>query len=131
MAKSARAPKIVVRPASEILEEVVIKGLQEKKAHNIISLDLRNIKTAVADFFIVCHGDSTTQVEALARSVEVTVEKNLQESPVHLEGIQNAQWVLIDYINVVVHVFLSETRDYYGIERLWADAETRHIESNE
>ncbi len=130
MAKSARVSKIATRSASELLEASVIRGLQEKKGKNIVSLDLRNIRSAVADFFVVCSGDSTTQVEALARSVEEIVERELQDTPAHLEGMQNAQWVLIDYINVVVHVFQSETRDYYGIERLWADAETRHIESN-
>lgn len=130
MAKSARVSKIATRSASELLEASIIRGLQEKKGKNIVSLDLRNIRSAVADFFVVCHGDSTTQVEALAHSVEEIVEQELRDSPAHLEGMQNAQWVLIDYINVVVHVFQAETRDYYGIERLWADAETRHIESN-
>jgi ribosome-associated protein len=127
MAKTARAIKTTLRSASDLLAESVIKGLQEKKGHDIVCLDLRKLKNSVTDIFIVCHGDSKPQVEALTRSVEEIVHNEIHEWPTFIEGTQNAQWVLIDYINVVVHVFLREQRDYYGIERLWADAEIKKI----
>ena len=123
MAKTARAAKVNIRSASELLAEAVIRGLQERKGREIICLDLRKLSGAVADIFIVCHGDSSTQVEGLKRSVEEEVEKEFGESPTFIEGLQNAQWILIDYINVVVHIFQPEHRSYYGIEKLWADAE--------
>ena len=130
MAKTARASKAVLKSALEELSGAVIKGLQEKKARQIAVIDLRGINSAITDFFIVCHGDSSTQVEALARSVEEIVYRELKEWPSHLEGLQNAKWVLIDYINVIVHIFQEEQRDYYGIERLWADANVTEIADN-
>lgn len=111
----------------ELLREVVIRGLQEKKGHEIISLDLRKTGNSVADCFVVCHGESTTQVEALARSVEEQVYKELKEDPAYKEGFQNLEWVLLDYFNVVVHIFVKERREFYGIERLWADAEIQKV----
>lgn len=126
MAKTARVlNQSYLRTATDELTEIIIKGLQEKKGHEIVSLDLRALNGAVADQFIVCHGESSTQVDALARSVEEIVFKETGESPSYVEGKQNSHWVLIDYINVVVHIFQPEHRDYYGIERLWADANIR------
>ncbi|CAN5461343.1 ribosome silencing factor [soil metagenome] len=130
MVKTARAIKTVPRTASEALTEAIINGLQDKKGKEIVCLDLSAIHGAVADVFIVCTGDSTTHTDALARSVEDVVLKQIGELPAHIEGKNNAQWVLLDYINIVVHIFLAEQRDYFGIERLWADAETRKIEAN-
>ncbi len=127
MAKTARSAKAVKTKAKDSLSDAIIRGLQEKKAKNIVVLNLKGISGAVADMFIVCHGDSSTQVEGLARSVDETVEKEIGESPAHVEGRQVAQWILLDYINVVVHIFQSDYRDYYGIERLWADAEIEEI----
>jgi ribosome-associated protein len=127
MAKTARAAKTVKEPVKDLLTDAIIRGLQEKKARNIVILDLEALGGAVADKFIVCHGDSSTQVEGLTRSVEETVEKETGENPYHIEGKQNAQWILIDYISVVVHIFQQEQREYYGIERLWADAQIREI----
>lgn len=128
MAKTARALKAAkLKNPTDELTELVIKGLQEKKGHEIVCLDLRELKTSVADMFIICHGDSNTQVEALARSVEEEVFKETGEDPVYKEGAENAQWILLDYINVVVHIFQKEFRDYYGIERLWADAQVRQV----
>ncbi len=123
-----KQPSKVVRLkkySSGDLLSVITKGIQEKKGHDIVSLDLRNIKNAVADFFIVCHGDSKTQVDAIARSVEEEVYKKFKEDPFHMEGKGNAEWILIDYFNVVVHIFQKEKREFYGIEKLWADAEIR------
>jgi ribosome-associated protein len=113
--------------ASELLTEAIVSGMQEKKAHLITVMDLRPTGNSIADFFVVCHGDSGTQVDAIAKSVEDEVNKLTGENPVFKEGYQNAEWILLDYINVVVHIFLKEQRDFYGIERFWADAETRRI----
>jgi ribosome-associated protein len=111
-----------------VLAETAIKGIQEKKGHKIVSLDLRDVKGAISDYFIVCHGDSVKQVEAIAKSVEEEIYKTVGEDPWHREGLENCEWVLLDYINIVVHIFLKENRDFYGIEELWGDAETTHYE---
>ena len=100
----------------------IIKAIQEKKGENIISLDLRKIPEAVADFFIICEAASTTQVKAIADSVEEEVKKSCDELPYKHEGRQNYQWVLIDYVNVVVHVMLPENRRFYKLEDMWSDA---------
>ncbi len=130
MVKSARVSLKQTKSATEFLTDAIIRGLQEKKARDIVMLDLRGLSGAVTDFFIICQGDSSTQVEALSRSVEEMVEKECKDIPAHIEGIKNAQWVLIDYITVVVHIFQPEQRAYYGIEKLWADAEIKRIEGN-
>ncbi|HMT28645.1 MAG TPA: ribosome silencing factor [Bacteroidia bacterium] len=111
----------------EFLIEAIVKGIEEKKGHDITVMDLKTSGSAPADFFVVCHGDSQTQVVAIARSIEEEVEKITGEAPTYKEGYTNAEWVLLDYINVVVHVFLKEQRDFYGIERFWADDEIRKI----
>ena len=100
----------------------IIKAIQEKKGENIISLDLRKIPEAVSAFFIICEGASTTQVKAIADSIEEEVRKNCDELPYKHEGRQTYQWVLIDYVNVVVHVMLPENRRFYKLEDMWSDA---------
>lgn len=105
-----------------ILTQQVVAGILEKKGQNIKVLDLRNIENAVCDYFIICEGNSNTQVDAIADSVEGTVKKNLNQRPYRSEGWENALWILIDYVNVVVHVFEKETRYFYNLESLWADA---------
>jgi len=106
----------------------IIKAIQEKKGEDIISLDLRKIPEAVADFFIICEAASTTQVKAIADSVEVEVKNNCDELPYKHEGRQTYQWVLIDYVNVVVHVMLPENRRFYKLEDMWSDApHEKHI----
>lgn len=110
------------------LVETIVEGMQEVKAHDIVVLDLRKIKNAVTDYFIVCHGDSSTQVEAIARSIEKQTIDDLKDKPWHREGIENSQWILLDYVNIVAHVFYREARSYYDIESLWADAKVTHIE---
>lgn len=115
---------------SEHLKDLIVEGMQEKKAKDIVCIDLRNIKNAVADFFVVCHADSRTHIDAIARSVEEYVFKKQGEDPIHTEGISNSEWVLLDYFSVVAHVFRQEQREFYGIERLWADAEIKRIASN-
>jgi ribosome-associated protein len=102
--------------------KTIIQAIQDKKAQNIISLDLRKIPEAVADFFIICEGSSTTQVKAIADSIEEGVNRNCEELPFKHEGRTSLQWVLIDYVNVVVHVMLPESRRFYKLEDMWSDA---------
>lgn len=102
--------------------KTIIKAIQDKKGENIVSLDLRKIHEAVADFFIICQASSTTQVKAIADSVEAEVKAELGESPYRHEGQQAAQWILIDFVNVVVHVMQPETRKFYRLEEMWSDA---------
>ncbi|WP_246228353.1 ribosome silencing factor [Paraflavitalea devenefica] len=103
--------------------KAIIHAIQEKKGSHITSLDLRKIPEAIADFFIVCEAGSTTQVKAIADFVEQHVQDATKETPYHHEGHQGAQWVLVDYVNVVVHVMLPETRKFYKLEEMWSDAE--------
>jgi len=126
-AKPAPAAKTKSRTNNQtdegwILTQQVVAGILEKKGQNIKVLDLRNIENAVCDYFIICEGNSNTQVDAIADSVEDTVKKNLNQRPYRSEGWENALWILIDYVNVVVHVFEKETRYFYNLESLWADA---------
>ena len=116
-----------VTDETEQLKDNIVLGMQEKKAKEIVCIDLRNLKNAVTDFFIVCHADSRTHIEAIARSIEEYVFMKSKEDPLHKEGFTNAEWILLDYSNVVAHIFLKEKRDFYGIERLWADAEIQQI----
>ena len=101
----------------------IITAIQEKKGENIISLDLRKIPEAVADFFIICEAQSTTQVKAIADFVEYYTKKTTKEIPYRTEGQGAGQWILVDYVNVVVHVMQPETRKFYKLEEMWSDAE--------
>ena len=112
---------------TDILTHNVVNGIQEKKGHDITIIDLRKLNSAIADIFIICHGDSENQVKAIAESVIDEVKKHLGESPMYQEGFTNSEWILIDYINVVVHVFKKEQREYYGIEQFYADADIKKI----
>jgi ribosome-associated protein len=114
---------------SAILAEIAIKGMQEKKAKEIVCMDLRKVHNSVTDFFVICHGDSNTQVDAIADSVEAEIRKAIGEKPWNREGFENAEWILLDYVTVVVHVFQKAQRDFYKLEALWADAETEIIAS--
>lgn len=107
---------------TENLVDEIIYGLREKKGKDIVTLDLRNITTSVTDFFVICTGDSNTHVMGLSNSVEEEVRKRLRDKPWHIEGTTNGEWVLMDYVNVVVHIFQREVREHYNIEGLWADA---------
>jgi ribosome-associated protein len=111
-----------------LLVEKVVKGIFEKKGLNVLKIDLRKLETRIADYFIICHGSSKTQVDSISYSVEDTVRKETGEKPLHVEGTENCFWVLIDYGNVIVHVFQEEYRNFYSLESLWADA---HIEKME
>jgi ribosome-associated protein len=115
---------------NEQLLQYIIEGLQEKKAKKIINIDLRKLGFAPCDNFIICHGDSGTQVKALSDSVEEKVDNTLQVTINHREGLQNATWILLDYGNVVVHIFQQETREYYNLEDLWGDADFTFIKED-
>lgn len=108
----------------------IISGIDNVKGLEVSLLDLRDIENTVCSYFVVCTGSSNTHVNAIVSSIQKTVSKELKEKPFHTEGNDNAEWVLIDYINVVVHVFQRQTREYYNIEELWGDAKTTKIASN-
>jgi len=110
------------------LTNAIVKGIQEKKGHNVVRIDLRNTSGAVCDYFVICHGDSDRQVNAIAEAVADETRIQLGDKPWHREGMSNAEWVLLDYVNVVVHIFHRETREFYNLEGLWADAEIEEIE---
>jgi ribosome-associated protein len=105
--------------------KTIIKAIQDKKGDNIVSLDLRKIPEASADFFIVCQASSSPQIKAIADNIEDQVKQEIGELPYKHEGRQTAQWVLIDYVNIVVHVMHPETRKFYKLEEMWSDAESR------
>lgn len=107
----------------------IIKGIEEIKGQNIEILDLREIENTVCDYFIICEGTSNTQVNAIVNSIHKIVSKSLKEKPWHVEGSDNAEWVLMDYVHVVVHVFQKHIREFYDIEGLWGDAKTVKIET--
>ncbi len=102
--------------------KAIIHAIQEKKGEKIVSLDLRKIPEAVADFFIICEASNNTQLKAIADFIEVDVKEKCGEPPYKHEGKQAQQWILIDYVNVVVHVMLPEPRKFYGLEEMWSDA---------
>ena len=116
--------------STDQLISTIIKGIEEVKGNDIDILDLRAIDNTVCDYFIICNGSSNTQVNAITNSIQKTVSKELQDKPWHVEGSDNAEWVLIDYVNVVVHVFQKQIREYYDIEGLWGDAKITTISTN-
>ncbi|HLP63921.1 ribosome silencing factor [Flavobacterium sp.] len=115
--------------SNDVLLSCIIKGIEEVKGNDIEILDLREIDTAVCDYFVVCNGNSNTQVNAIVNSVQKIVSKELKDKPWHVEGTDNAEWVLMDYVSIVVHVFQKEIREYYNIEGLWGDAKITSIQN--
>ena len=114
---------------SAYISELAIFGIQEKKGNEIVRLDLRNINSSVTDYFVICHADSTTQVKAIANSIEDEIFKAIQQEPWRKEGLEYGEWILLDYINVVVHIFRTDKREFYGVEDLWGDAEIKYYKS--
>lgn len=110
-----------------VLSEIAIKGLQEIKGRNIVRMDLQKIDTAITDYFVICTGTSDRHVQALADSVEDFMRDKTGSRPTAREGYQKGEWVLLDYTNVIVHVFLQERREFFRLEALWGDAETENI----
>ena len=111
----------------EKLVETITKGIQEKKGQGIVIADLSGIDGTICHYFVICQGNSPSQVEAITDSVEEFAHKELGEKPVHVVGLENAQWVAMDYTDVLVHIFLPDVRDYYDLEHLWDDAKLTRI----
>ncbi len=116
--------------SADQLISVILNGIEDVKGKEINILDLREIENTVCDYFIICEGTSNTQVNAIVSSIQKKVSKELKDNPWHVEGESNAEWVLMDYVNVVVHVFQKHIREYYDIESLWGDAKTTIIETS-
>ena len=112
------------------LVEKIVDGISDVKGQNIEMIDLRKIENRICDFYIICSGNSNTHVSAILESVKRKVSKNLKEKPSHTEGEENAEWILLDYINVVVHIFQKPVRDFYRIEELWGDCKINTIPIN-
>ena len=113
---------------SEKLSIAIVKGMQEKKASEIIVMDLREVKNAVADFFVICSGNSDKQIEAISESIDEDVYKVLKEKPWHTEGKSNKEWMILDYISVVAHIFRKDRRQFYALDKLWGDAHITEFE---
>lgn len=113
---------------ADLLLTSVEKGIFEKKGLNVVKIDLRKLENRITDYFVICHAPSTTQVSAISDSVDDTVRKDAGIKPLHIEGLDNNFWVLIDYGEVVVHIFLEEYRNFYNLESLWSDAEIQVLE---
>lgn len=111
-----------VNNPTEQLNDLIIDAIQDIKGKEVVKLDLRHIDDAPTDYFIICQGDSTTQIRAISQNIEKRVKEELNSRPFHIEGIIGSKWVLVDYFNTVVHVFHPETRDFYSLEDLWVDA---------
>lgn len=122
-----RPKKSATKAQTTSLLDAIVHGMQEKKGKNITVINLIGLEHRVADYFVICDADSSTHVNAIADTLEESVIKNTGEKPYHSEGQQNAEWILIDYVNIVAHVFMRETREFYNIEALWADGEITHI----
>ncbi len=116
--------------SADQLIAAILSGIEDVKGKDINILDLREIENTVCDYFIICEGTSNTQVNAIVNSIQKKVSKELKDKPWHIEGEDNAEWILMDYVNVVVHVFQKHIREYYDIESLWGDAKTTVIETN-
>lgn len=110
------------KDSSENLSKYIVKGIQEKKGTEIVILDLKAIKNAIADYFIICSGNSDTQIDAISESVEKEVFQGTRQDPWHKEGFKNKEWILLDYVDIVVHIFKKDVRKHFSIEDLWGDA---------
>jgi len=108
----------------------ILAGIDEVKGQDVLLLDLRDIENTVCDYFIICNGTSNTQVKAIAGSIRKMVSKALGDKPWHVEGEDHAEWILMDYVNIVVHVFQKQIREHYDIEGLWGDAEVTEVEGS-
>ena len=107
--------------------EAIVEGMKENKANDIVVLDLRHLESAVCDYFVLCSGDSTTHVDGISNAVTRYVRRSIKEKPWHIEGKTNSDWILLDYINVVGHIFYKEARSFYDIEELWSDANRTNV----
>jgi len=112
---------------SDLLITEIVRGIEDVKGDNITILDLREIENTVCDYFIICEGNSNTQVSAVSGSIQKIVSKSLKDKPWHVEGESNAEWILLDYVNIVVHVFQKQVREFYNLEGLWGDAKIQTL----
>ncbi|MCH2231037.1 MAG: ribosome silencing factor [Crocinitomicaceae bacterium] len=119
--------KELIYNESQLLADTIVEGMQENKAHDIVVLDLREIDSAVCDFFVICSGESSTQVDGISSSVLRHTRKEIGEKPYRTEGKKNSEWVLMDFVSVVAHVFYKDTREFFDLEDLWADAKRTDI----
>jgi len=115
---------------ADLLITTILDGIEDVKGQDINILDLRALENTVCDYFIICEGTSNTQVNAIVNSIQKKVSKETRDKPWHIEGSDNAEWILMDYVNVVVHVFQKHIREYYDIESLWGDAKTTEIKTS-
>ncbi|MGL4956647.1 MAG: ribosome silencing factor [Bacteroidales bacterium] len=122
----AKKTEPVAASGKNALCQAIADGMLDKKAQNVQSLDLTQIDGAICSHFVICNAESTTQVDAIARNVEEHTRKTLGEKPRRTQGFENSIWVILDYIDVMVHIFQTETREFYNIEKLWADAPIQH-----
>ena len=113
------------------LIDLVVKGIQEKKGTNIAVVDLRNVMNAYSDYFVICTGSSDTNVQAISSSIEDLLRETLLEKPIHVEGYREANWILMDYFETLVHIFKEDEREHYNLEGLWADAKIERIADKE
>jgi ribosome-associated protein len=131
--KSTKEPKKAapkpakIKDSTQLLADAIVEGILEVKGKYISLLNLKGIHNRVCDYFIICQADSTTQVNAIANSIEEIVKKRTGERPYRKEGFENSEWILVDYVNVVAHIFQTEVRNFYNLESLWADAEVTEI----
>jgi len=107
--------------------ELILEAIREKKGHEIVSIDLSEVENSICDCFIICHGESVTQVGAITESIERKLKEEAQIKAHHVEGLQNSQWVLLDYFDILVHVFQEEFRAFYRLEELWADGKVTKV----
>ncbi len=114
--------------SASTLVRYAVKGIEEKKGNEIVCINLKKIPNNICDYFVICEGNSRTQVQAIAGSVEEFVEKNTDSRPWHVEGLENGEWVLLDYVDVAIHIFQPEARSHYNLENMWADAEVRKFD---
>ena len=110
------------KPDTAKVLDIIVNCIEDKKGNQITCLDLRDIEASISDYFVICHGNSTTQVEAIASHIDKELQKQLGLKPWHKEGANNLQWILMDYYDIVTHIFLQDTREFYNLEGLWADA---------
>lgn len=108
--------------------ELIIAAIQEKKGHQIVTIDLSQVENSICDCFIICHGESVTQVGAITESIEKKLKEEVRLRAHHVEGLQNSQWVLMDFFDVLVHVFQEEYRSFYKLEELWADGKVKRVD---
>ena len=107
--------------------ELILEAISEKKGHQIVSIDLSEVENSICDFFIICHGESVTQVGAITESIEKKLKEEARIRAHHVEGLQNSQWVLLDYFDILVHVFQEEFRSFFKLEELWADGKVTRV----